>query len=384
MMVAVRDSRWRTIAPVISHETIVSEARSFAIRFDGTHVSDEVDFAWHGSITGKSDGTISFQIKGAPRRRFLRNRIGICVLHPISECAGRDCVVVHSDGAPDDTVFPELISPHQPFLDVHSISHQVLPGIQAKVALCGDQFETEDQRNWTDASFKTYCTPLALSYPVEVGPEDVVEQAVKLSFNGLVEPFRMEPVESRNEILVEANRTASIPHLSVRAADRAVSFVELNRGRRSGSWGIDPRVHADDELTMIENLAGQAPTVRTARSFVGDASIEISPVLVPPIRAMNGWVAISVRELTLAGAASVTYNTEVPFLREVHDFEPRYVIGCQSDAPLLYDAIALKSGNRVRAWIANFSQIDRTIRVSDRAVDVPAFDVRQVDLGSPA
>jgi hypothetical protein len=35
----------------------------------------------------------------------------------------------------------------------------------------GDLFEIEDQRNWTDGSFKTYCTPLALGYPkqAEVG-----------------------------------------------------------------------------------------------------------------------------------------------------------------------------------------------------------------------
>ena len=32
----------------------------------------------------------------------------------------------------------------------------------------GETFETEDQRNWSDASFKTYGTPLALPLPVEV------------------------------------------------------------------------------------------------------------------------------------------------------------------------------------------------------------------------
>ena len=29
----------------------------------------------------------------------------------------------------------------------------------------GDVFEMEDQRNWTDASFKTYCTPLRQPFP---------------------------------------------------------------------------------------------------------------------------------------------------------------------------------------------------------------------------
>ena len=32
----------------------------------------------------------------------------------------------------------------------------------------GETFETEDQRNWSDASFKTYGTPLHLPFPVEV------------------------------------------------------------------------------------------------------------------------------------------------------------------------------------------------------------------------
>ena len=32
----------------------------------------------------------------------------------------------------------------------------------------GDSFEMEDQRNWTDASFKVYGTPLKNLSPVEV------------------------------------------------------------------------------------------------------------------------------------------------------------------------------------------------------------------------
>ena len=34
----------------------------------------------------------------------------------------------------------------------------------------GDLFEAEDQRNWTDGSFKTYSTPLASGYPLHARP----------------------------------------------------------------------------------------------------------------------------------------------------------------------------------------------------------------------
>ena len=32
----------------------------------------------------------------------------------------------------------------------------------------GDTWETEDHRNWTDASFKTYSRPLSLPYPYAI------------------------------------------------------------------------------------------------------------------------------------------------------------------------------------------------------------------------
>ena len=44
----------------------------------------------------------------------------------------------------------------------------------------GELFEMEDQRNWTDASYKTYCTPLHLPYPVELAAGERVIQSVTL------------------------------------------------------------------------------------------------------------------------------------------------------------------------------------------------------------
>jgi len=48
---------------------------------------------------------------------------------------------------------------------VRAITHEVAPGVRAEVRLLGDVFETEDHRNWTDANFKTYGTPLRLLFP---------------------------------------------------------------------------------------------------------------------------------------------------------------------------------------------------------------------------
>ena len=48
----------------------------------------------------------------------------------------------------------------------------------------GDLWEMEDQRNWTDASYKTYSTPLRLPYPVEIQEGDRVWQRVTIEARG--------------------------------------------------------------------------------------------------------------------------------------------------------------------------------------------------------
>jgi len=124
------------------------------------------------------------------RSDFLRNRIGLCILHPITECAGKPVAIEHVNGSLEQGSFPRDISPHQPFFDLRSLSYEVAnTGISARLEMEGDTFEMEDQRNWTDASFKTYCTPLALPLPHPVKTGDRVEQSVALSLSGNVRPI---------------------------------------------------------------------------------------------------------------------------------------------------------------------------------------------------
>lgn len=48
--------------------------------------------------------------------------------------------------------------------DIAGLAHQVR-GVTVGIDFSGETFEMEDQRNWTDASFKTYCRPLARPAP---------------------------------------------------------------------------------------------------------------------------------------------------------------------------------------------------------------------------
>ena len=52
--------------------------------------------------------------------------------------------------------------------------------IKATVIFEGELFETEDQRNWLDASYKTYCTPLSKPFPVLVKEGEIIQQTIRL------------------------------------------------------------------------------------------------------------------------------------------------------------------------------------------------------------
>ena len=140
-----------------------------------TDDSEGINFTVSGSISGFSDSILKWHVEGEAESVFKRNRIGFCVLHPAS-AAGTPCQVTYENGEFESSVFPVLISPDQPFKKLKSITYN---GVICEFE--GDVFEMEDQRNWTDASFKTYCTPLSLPFPVELSQGDQVVQTLTFS-----------------------------------------------------------------------------------------------------------------------------------------------------------------------------------------------------------
>jgi hypothetical protein len=177
---AVRNHNWGTVTPRLFNLEMDIKDDSFEISFDVECKQDEIDFLWRGNLRGLSTGQIFYDFFGKARSNFQRNRIGFCLLHPPS-CAGAHCELVDGGGIQIAGQFPQYIAPHQPFKDLHRLSHEFAPGQWGHAIFHGDIFETEDQRNWTDASFKTYCTPLDLPFPVEVKQGTKIEQMVILA-----------------------------------------------------------------------------------------------------------------------------------------------------------------------------------------------------------
>lgn len=175
---AVRGPGWETVPAHLKTERVEAGEEAFAVVFEARHEDGPLRFGWHGRIEGDRDGTIRFLFEGRADTAFLKNRVGLCVLHPTDGCAGRRCEVEHGDGRTTVGVFPLDVAPHQPFLDVRAIRHSVGDGRTLEVRFDGEWFETEDQRNWSDASFKTYSTSLANPFPARMEAGEGVRHEV--------------------------------------------------------------------------------------------------------------------------------------------------------------------------------------------------------------
>jgi hypothetical protein len=96
---------------------------------------------------------------------FLTARTGYSFLHPAT-LAGHPFEVSQVDGRQFTARFPRNIAANQIMSNIKKLRHTVTDGRTLTVDLEGDTpWEMEDQRQWTDQSFKTYTRPLSLPVP---------------------------------------------------------------------------------------------------------------------------------------------------------------------------------------------------------------------------
>ena len=181
----VRGSGWETYAPEIANLEIEEGDGRFRVGYDARIESGDGVLAFRADIVAEDERRLVFTVEFRPETEFRTNRTGFVALHAIEGVAGEACAITHSDGSVEETEFPGLIMPLQPFFDISAMRHQVSPGVWLACRFEGaDPWETEDQRNWTDASYKTYYRPLALPYPYTLAAGETLRQTATLTIEG--------------------------------------------------------------------------------------------------------------------------------------------------------------------------------------------------------
>ncbi|KQV84406.1 hypothetical protein [Rhizobium sp. Root1220] len=179
----VRDRDWGTYSPRIQNLVVDQGRDTFSVRYTAGCAGPEDSALAIFVHIAATENELTFDAEALSPTGFETNRCGFCILHPIVGVAGAPATVEYVDGRAVDTVFPDLIDPWQPFKDMRAISHTVADGITARCLMEGDTFEMEDQRNWSDASYKTYVRPLALPWPYRIEAGETMRQRIVLTIN---------------------------------------------------------------------------------------------------------------------------------------------------------------------------------------------------------
>lgn len=255
MYFALRDHNWDTIPAKIVEEKVNVGDEYFAISYQYEHDYRDISFVWNCLIKGSAEGLITFEIEGEALSSFERNRAGFCIHHPAS-FAGKACKVTHSDSSQEEGQFPVHISPHQPFVDIVTIEWLATDTSWASLKMEGDIFEMEDQRNWTDASYKTYCTPLSKPFPLTLKTGDRVYQKLTLSLIG--EPDISEKASQESlSIIIHPEQVVPLPSIGIGQSSTSSQLsqgeVELLQAPNFQHYRVDVFFEKADWEVAVKN-----------------------------------------------------------------------------------------------------------------------------------
>ena len=288
----VRDGHWGTYAPEVVDLVVEKATNQFAVRYDARCCGPDGDFRYRATIVGTGDGQLSFTAEGASEAGFVTNRTGFVVLHGLDDVVGRPVEVTHASGGSSRSVFPAMITPDQPFLDIRALSHEPVPGLRVSVEMAGETFEMEDQRNWTDASFKTYARPLALGYPYRLEAGEHVAQSVTLSIQGAPR-VASAPADISPSI---GNTDGTVPALGLFVDPEALDGAEAAAGRirMIGAAYLLVRVEASgpEAARLIARYRGLAAAAATP------LALEVVIAGIDPMRELDSVAAV-IRDLPL-------------------------------------------------------------------------------------
>ncbi len=307
--VALRDAPWNTIPALTSDWVVASGPDRFKITFMARHRHEDISFHWRGVIEGTPDGVIRYEMDGQCRGVFRYSKIGFNIHHALDGSVGRPyrartergerTGVLPADIDPQRIVGGTLSGMFEPYSE---LAIEVVDGVEAVVALEGDLLELQDHRNWTDANFKSYATPLALGFPFDSTDGQRIRQVLTIRARGEAPPA---VVVSDPFVTIGAPTGLGLPAMGLGDASHgetlAPSEVALLRTIAPEHLRVDLALRPGGWRTVLERAVADATALGTAlelavaanegsveqlgvlAAHLRDAAVRIARVLVYPL-----------------------------------------------------------------------------------------------------
>jgi D-apionolactonase len=261
--VRVRSRDWGTVANAVQGAALRECADGFKWEFAARSVGGEIDFEWSATVTGRGDGSLEYTFSGVARRSFPFARIGLCVLLPTGPYAGRPYSASRTldvAGASRGRL-PELVAPPDRRGDVEyplfpgfrTFEVELSCGVRVSLAFNGDILELEDQRNWTDGTFKVYSSSVTDALPRWIEAGQRVEQSLEFAVSVPAVPSRPRSVAPGSTVSVGARLGETLPRLG--AAATPSSGLAAEEATRLRELRLDHvRVELNDDAATADAL----------------------------------------------------------------------------------------------------------------------------------
>jgi hypothetical protein len=317
---AVRDVWWRTVPLTIRERRRQSTPTGFAVLVEAATAweSHPMDVRLRYVVSGPD---VTAEVAATAGGSFTYGRIGFCLLFPMDGYRGHPARSWRS-GVPTDFAFPDTIITrdhadpasarfHRPFDRLET----TLPsGTRVRYDFQGEEFEFEDQRNWTDPSFKAYSAPPVGGSPSATSEGRTFTQRVRVTVdadasagNGAhrVRPGRDADVHLGAPVGTVPPIVLYRGRMSPRSYRPGGGFYELNsatsRGARlvgqplgarlvgqpraarlpahdSIELGVNGAVHAADDESVLETTALHGVLVEQSRAAHPGIPVRLAPV----------------------------------------------------------------------------------------------------------
>ncbi len=285
---AVRDQDWGTVPCVQTENLKPASSVGPLIKEKLTYAQGSIKLIAKITVDQIAENEWEFNFEGKAETDFYRNRIGWNVLLPIDTLAGQDFKAINTEKKLKQGIFPLEISPIQPIKNLKEIKYTDTNLTTVSIAFEGDVFEMEDQRNWTDASYKLYSTPLDLPFPVKVFAGDTITQSIRLSIKNQENAAYRKPGVH--------NKKGVVPTLGLGAVTTPRRYlpkeIEALKSLNIHFLSIHLRNNSEQEIARLKEHFRCCTQLgkKTAISFTLLKKEPVSPLLLNMIEENNKWV----------------------------------------------------------------------------------------------
>jgi hypothetical protein len=278
---AVRDATWNTIPGELVERRIDQGSESFGVTLRLRHRFGDLDFYWDGRIEGDATGALTYAFDGVAATRFRYAKIGFNIHHGLDQYVGRP-YVARTPSGPVRGELPVEIIPQLMvdgrltalFPEYDELVVSLRDGIEVTFRFEGDLFEMQDHRNWTDANFKTYGTPMSEPWPFDALSGQRIRQRVTVGFEAATLP--VASARDRVVLTLDRTRTSPLPPIGFGAS----SVVEHLTGREVELLRAAGPAHIRVDLELVDGDPEAALGRGRAQADALDVPIELA-VFVP-------------------------------------------------------------------------------------------------------